>query len=70
MPRPAASSTAVVAAAVAAATAAAAGHRRHRRTPPQPTPLATPRPTYGLDATMPTPMRSNADADAAKSRMP
>ena len=45
MPRPAASSTAVVAAAVAAATAAAAGHRRHRRTPPQPTPLATPRPT-------------------------
>jgi hypothetical protein len=35
----------LLAAAVAAATAAAAGHRRHRRTPPQPTPLATPRPT-------------------------
>ena len=31
--------------AAAAATAAAAGHHRHRQTPPQPTPLATPRPT-------------------------
>jgi hypothetical protein len=50
-------------------------HRRRRRTPPPPpdttaADAAGDAEAYGLDATMPTPMRSNADADAAKSRMP
>ena len=48
-------------------------HRRGRRTPPPPpdttaADAAGDAEAYGLDATMPTPMRSDADADRRRSR--